>query len=61
MKRSFSHTTTKYILNVCIKNCKVFLSIFVKNPIRIEKTGQRTFDFMPDVTVDMLMNVENYG
>ena len=50
-----------YLKCVNKKNCKVFLSIFVKNPIRIEKTGQRTFDFMPDVTVDMLMNVENYG
>ena len=50
-----------YLTCVNKKNCKVFLSIFVKNPIRIEKTGQRTFDFMPDVTVDMLMNVSRLG
>ena len=49
-----------YLQYVNHKNCRVFLSIFVKNPIKIEKTGQRSFDYMPDVTVDMLVNIENY-
>ena len=34
-----------YLKCVNKKNCKVFLSIFVKNPIRIEKNGTTNFRF----------------
>ena len=37
------------------------MKIFFKAPLRIENTGQRSFDSMPDVTVEMLMNTEKYG
>ena len=50
-----------YLQCVNKKDCKVFLSISIKNPIKTVKTGQQSFDFMPDVTVEMLMNPENYG
>ena len=34
---------------------------FLLKPYQNRKKGQQSFDFMPDATVDMLLNVENHG
>ena len=68
--RREKYAKTEYIFDVGITKIVVFLSIFelyqrtflsIDEPYQNRTTGQRSFDFTSDVTVDMLKNAENFG